>query len=247
MLITLCIIGFFAAFVDSIAGGGGLISLPAFLMSGLSPHLALGTNKLSASMGSVTSSYHFIKSKKVDVQLMCRLIPFTLLGAMIGVNTTLHIPGKILNLLILILIIFIAIYTLFSKTLGKENHFEGLTKKNIQIGALFAFCLGFYDGFFGPGTGSFLLFGFIKLYGFDFTLATGNARLLNCVSNFTSLIVFALNHKINYAIGLPVGLCMIVGAKLGSIVAINKGIKLIKPLFILMSLGMVIKLALEIL
>lgn len=245
MIVLLCVAGFIASFVDAIVGGGGLISLPAFLMSGLTPHVALGTNKFSASMGSFTSSYEYIRSKKAHLKLMKILIPFTLFGAVVGVNTTLLIPAEILNILIVILIIAIALYTLFSKKIGVENTFKELTSKNILLGIIFSFSLGFYDGFFGPGTGAFLLFGFIKIYHFDFINATGNAKILNFTSNLTSLVLFALNKKIDYLIGIPVGLCMIAGAKVGSRLALNKGTQLIKPLFVTMSAGMVIKLLWE--
>ena len=243
-IVLLCIAGFLASFVDSIAGGGGLISVPAFMLAGLPPHMVLGTNKFSATAGSFTSSLQFIKSGKSNFKLLKYLIPFTLLGSMLGVKAVLHVDQKFLNTLVLILIMFIGIYTLFSKSLGLDDKFKGLTKRNVLCGIILALSLGFYDGFFGPGTGSFLVFGFIRIFGFNFVTSSANARILNFVSNVTALILFALSGKINYMIGLPVAVSMIIGAKVGTSVALNKGSKFIKPIFVTMSLAVAIKMLL---
>lgn len=243
--IFLCAAGFLAAFVDSIAGGGGLISIPAFLAAGVSPHLALGTNKFCSSCASLTSSLKFIKSKKVDLDFLKYLLPFTLLGAVMGVNAVLKIDEKILQTLVLILVLFVGVYSVFSKSIGVENKFKGTTKLNIILGIILAFSLGFYDGFFGPGTGSFLIFGLIKIFGFDFVQAAGNGKLLNFTSNITSLILFAIHGEIYYAIGIPMALFMILGAKFGTSLAINKGSKLIKPIFITMSLAVAGKIIIQ--
>lgn len=246
-IIFLCMAGFLAAFVDSIAGGGGLISVPAYMLAGLPAHMVLGTNKFSSTAGSFTSSLGFIKSGKANFKLLKYLIPFTFIGAMLGVRAVLNIDQKFLNGLALILIMFIGIYTLFSKSLGLEDKFQGLTKKNVIWGIMLALSLGFYDGFFGPGTGSFLVFGFISIFGFNFVSSSANARILNFTSNITSLILFAINGKINYTIGLPVALCMIIGAKLGTSVALKKGSRLIKPIFVTMSLAVALKMLLTML
>lgn len=245
-IIFLCIAGFIAAFVDSIAGGGGLISVPAYIMVGLDPHLTLGTNKFSATGGSLTSSLKFALSGKVDFKLMKILTPFTLIGAAIGVKTVLIINETILNSLVLILILFVGIYSLLSKNIGLENKFKGFSKRNVLIGIILAFSLGFYDGFFGPGTGSFLVFGLIHIFGFDFVNASGNARFLNFISNITSLVMFALNGSINYYYGIPVAIFMILGARLGTKFALAKGAKLIKPIFITMSLAIALKMLFKI-
>jgi uncharacterized membrane protein YfcA len=233
--------GFIAALVDSIAGGGGLISLPAFMMAGVPSQFALGTNKLASTMGSLTSSIKFATSGKVDFKLLKFLIPCTLIGAAVGVNTVLIIDQKILNSLVLVLILFVGLYSLFSKNIGSENNFSGLNKANIFLGMLLAFSLGFYDGFFGPGTGSFLIFGFIKIFKFDFVNAAGNSKILNFVSNIVSLVLFGLNGKLVYMYGIPVGICMIFGARIGTKLALKNGARLIKPIFVVMSLGVAIK------
>ncbi|MBC2581588.1 TSUP family transporter [Clostridium sp. DJ247] len=236
-LIFLCAAGFFAAFVDSIAGGGGIISVPAFLLAGIPPHLSLGTNKFSSSCASLTSSIKFARSGKVDFQLLKFLIPFTFIGAILGVNSVLSINTTYLNTIVLVLLLFVGIYSLFSKNIGVIDNFKGLSKKGIFYGILLALSLGFYDGFFGPGTGSFLIFGLINIFSFDFLRASGNGKVLNFISNIASLGMFAIRGQINYRIGIPVALFMMIGARFGTKVALTNGAKLIKPIFVTMSLA----------
>lgn len=241
-LVFLCIAGFFAAFVDSIAGGGGVISLPAFLLTGIPPHFALGTNKFASTTASFTSSLRFAKSGKVNFKLLKYLIPFTLIGAAFGVNTVLKIDAKYLQIMVLILVLFVGIYSFFSKSTGAENKFKNITLLSILFGIVLAFSLGFYDGFFGPGTGSFLIFGLISIYGFDFVNSAGNAKVLNFISNITALVLFGIHGQINLYLGIPVALFMIIGANVGTKMALKNGVKLIKPIFIVMSLAVAIKL-----
>ena len=240
--IFLSVAGFAAAFVDSIAGGGGLISLPAFLAAGVPAHLALGTNKFASTAASFTSSLSYARSDKVNWELPKYLIPMTLIGAVGGVQTVLQIDQSFLNLLVLLLILGVGIYTLVSKNLGAEDHFKGVSRGRLLGGIVLALGLGFYDGFFGPGTGSFLMFGLVGLYGFDFVRAGGNARVLNFISNITALILFALHGRINYGLGLPVLVAMICGARLGSVFALKQGVKVVKPIFVTIALAVAGKL-----
>lgn len=237
----LCVAGFLAAFVDSIAGGGGLISLPAFLMAGIPPYFALGTNKFSATAASCTSSIKYIKSGKANFELLKYLIPFTAVGAFLGASTVLSIKQEYLQAMVLVMILAVGIYSLFSKTMGTEDRFTGFTKRNIFYGILLAFGIGFYDGFFGPGTGSFLIFGMIGIYGFDFIQAGGNSRVLNFVSNVTSLVRFAIQGKVYLIFGIPVALSMIIGARMGTKFALKNGAKVVKPIFVTMSLAVAAK------
>ncbi|HWQ29630.1 MAG TPA: TSUP family transporter [Negativicutes bacterium] len=243
--ILLCIAGFVGAAVDAIAGGGGLITLPAILAAGVPPHFALGTNKFASSFGAITSAYTFTREGKVYIPLMKYAVPCTLVGSAIGVLTALKLDQGFLRIVILVLIFATAIYTVAKKDFGSEDRFVGLTRKNIVQGCIFAFSLGFYDGFFGPGTGSFLIFLFISIFGFDFTIAAGDSKVLNFVSNFTSLVMFAINGKIYYMLGIPVGLAMIIGARVGSKVAIKNGAKVIKPIFVTIALVLTVKLLVD--
>ncbi len=244
-IIILCIVGFAAAFLDSIAGGGGILTVPALMAAGLPPHLTLGTNKFSATNASFTSTLTFLKSKKIHLPLIKYILPFSFLGAALGVNTVLKINEKYLQIIILVLLVFVALNTLFNKDVGTENNFQGLTRKTIVLGCIVGFSVGFYDGFFGPGTGSILLYAFIRIFKFDFTIGTANARILNFTSNVTSLILFAYYGRIVYAVGIPMALSMIFGAYLGTKTAIKHGGKIIKPIFVTMSLGIVVKLLID--
>lgn len=229
--------GFLAAFVDAIAGGGGLISVPAYFAIGFSPHSTLGTNKFSSSCGTIVSVASFAKSGKVDKNILKVLLPMSFLGAVTGVNTVLLIDPSILEPIVLFLILGVGIYGLFSKKVGMEENLKTIDKKVMLIGGLFAFVMGFYDGFFGPGAGSFIIFGLIKIYGFDFVRASGNAKAMNFTSNIASLLVFAINGRINYLMGIPMAIFMMIGARVGARLAIKKGAAFIKPIFVTMSLA----------
>lgn len=233
---VLCVAGFVAAFVDSIAGGGGLISLPALLLVGVPPHYSLGTNKFAATTASFTSSLKYAKSGNANFKLLKFLVPCTLVGAVLGARAVLLVDQSFLYPLVLVMVLFVGIYSLFSKSIGAEDKFEGTTRKTIILGCTLAFSLGFYDGFFGPGTGSFLIFGLIAIYKFNFLKAGGNARILNFTSNVSALAMFIISGKIKYLYGIPFAIAMIFGARLGTLFALNHGSKLIKPIFVTMSL-----------
>lgn len=245
--IFICAAGFIAAFVDSIAGGGGLISVPAYLLIGLPPTYVNGTNKFSATSASLTSSIKFIRSKKADFKILKYALPFTIIGAIIGVNTALSIPESFLKSVITILIIIIGFYTYFSKSLGIKDNFTGYSIRNYVLTCILALGIGFYDGFFGPGTGTFLTFGLIAIYKFDFTKASGNARVMNFTSNIVSLALYAVNGRILYKYAVPVAIFAVIGARLGTKFALKNGSKFIKPIFIVIALATAIKMIVEIL
>ena len=244
-IILLCLAGLIAAIFDAIAGGGGIITIPALLAAGIPPHYTLGTNKFAASWGAMTSSFTFLRSRVVYLPLIKYVIPLTLLGAAIGVNTALTINPEYLQTIVIIMLILVTCYTMLKKEIPATGNFCGLDKKKIIIGCGLGFFLGFYDGFFGPGTGSFLLFAFVHLFKFNYTTSAANARILNLSSNLTSLILFAVNGKIFYTIGLPMAICMALGGRIGSEIAIKHGSKVIKPIFIIMSLLLISKLLID--
>ncbi len=244
-IVLLCLAGFVAAFVDSIAGGGGMISIPAFIMAGVPPHLTLGTNKFSATANSLTSSIRYIQEGKVNWNLLGVLVPFSLVGAFFGVRTVIAIPTLYLRFVITGMILLVGIYTVRKKTLGQIQEIKNPNSLQWFLGAFFALLIGFYDGFFGPGTGSFLMFMFIKGFGLDFLHAGGNARVLNFISNAVSLVLFALHGKIWYAVGIPVAVAMFFGALAGSRTAFRKGIAFIRPLFIVITFLAALKLLID--
>ncbi|MEC0232613.1 TSUP family transporter [Paenibacillus alba] len=231
MMIFVIVGGFLAAYVDSVVGGGGLISVPLLLATGLPPAVALGTNKLAGTMSSLTSTISFMRSGNIDLKAVKGLFLLSLLGAVCGTMVLRQIPSDFLKPLVVIMLILITIYTIFRKSWGASSTFQQYSIKTALLMGGAAFGLGFYDGFFGPGTGSFLIFVFLML-GFDFVKAAGNSKVLNFGSNIASLATFMVLGSINYSIGIPMGLAMVAGSFLGSRMAIRKGTAYVRPLFL---------------
>jgi uncharacterized membrane protein YfcA len=246
-LVIVCFAGFFGAVVDAIVGGGGLITTPALLAVGLPIHLALGTNKFASTMGTFSSSYHYYKSGNVNFKVLKYLLPFSAIGSAIGVLSVLSLNPDFLRVLVIVLVIAIGLYTLIKKDLGLVDNYDGISKGKIKKGIALAFPLGFYDGFFGPGTGSFLIFGLISIFGFDFKKASANSKLLNLASNTIAFLLFLTHGKIMLGIGIPMAISMAIGAKVGAQLAIKKGATFIKPVFIVVSVALVIKMIFDLL
>lgn len=230
--------GFLAAFVDSVVGGGGLIAVPILLATGMPTTVVLGTNKLAGTMSSLTSTLTFMRSGHVDVSVVKKLFGLSVLGAVMGTLVLRMVPSDFLKPIVVVMLIIITVYTLFRKNWGSHSTFRGMTKGAAWIAGTAAIGLGMYDGFFGPGTGSFLIFVFLLL-GFDFVKAAGNAKVLNFGSNVASLGTFMFLGQINYQIGIPMGLAMVCGSLLGSRVAIRKGAAYVRPLFIVVCILLV--------
>lgn len=234
MLLFLIGVGFVAAFIDSVVGGGGLISLPALLFTGLPPNLVLGTNKLAGTMSSLTSTVSFLYSGKIDRKLGLRLFPLSFVGSVAGSYAVHLIPTAFLKPLVVTLLVAVLIYTLLKKNWGGLSTFSGLHGWRVIALVAGAIAIGFYDGFFGPGAGSFLIFMYLFV-GLDFVGASANAKVLNFASNLASVITFFALGSVNVWYGLPMGLAMIAGAIVGTQLAIRKGSTYVKPLFILVT------------
>ncbi|MHB1688901.1 MAG: TSUP family transporter [Ignavibacteriaceae bacterium] len=227
---VLLLTGFFAGLVDSIAGGGGLITIPALLSLGFPPHITLGTNKFQSSFGSFTASYYYVKKGGVILKEAALGIFFTLIGAALGVWVVQQIPGKVLNNVIPFLLIAIIIYTFTKPNLGDFDIHPRLSKKVFY--AVFGLLLGFYDGFFGPGVGSFWAIAFVTLLGFNFTKATGFTKVMNFTSNIVSFFLFLIAGQIIFSAGIAMAIGEVLGAKIGSGLVIKKGAKFIRPIFV---------------
>jgi hypothetical protein len=234
MLLFLIGSGFVAAFIDSVVGGGGLISVPALLFTGLPPSLVLGTNKLAGTMSSLTSTVSFFSSGRIDGRLGLRLFPLSFVGAIAGAYFVHQIPADFLKPLVIVLLLAVLVYTLFKKNWGGVAMLGALGGWRGAALAGGALALGFYDGFFGPGTGSFLIFMYLFV-GFDFVGASANAKVLNFGSNIASLATFFLLGSVNVYYGLPMGLAMVAGALVGTRLAVRKGSAYVKPLFLVVT------------
>lgn len=242
---ALFISGFIAGMFDSVVGGGGVVTLPALLWAGLPPYMALGTNKFAGTFASSTSTLTYVRSGHVEWRLISFMAPATFVGALIGADSVLHVNQAYLKLIIFIVILGIAILTLARRHMGHENQFPGVTRGAVALALPLAFGLGFYDGFIGPGTGSFLLFAFLSVFRFDFITAAGNGRALNFTSNAAALLLFAVRGKVAVVAGLPLALGMLGGAWTGSRLAVRRGAKLIRPLFVAVALILAVKMGIS--
>ena len=231
LLIILITFGFLAAFIDSVVGGGGLIALPALLFTGLTPSAAVATNKLAGTMGSLTSTIMFYRSGQLNLKSIYKLFPLVFVGSAIGAWAVSLMDPAVLKPLMLIMLACVAIYTVIKKEWGSVSTYKKLSSSRFILFMVLLFFIGFYDGFLGPGTGSFLIFAFL-LIGFDFLKAAGNAKFLNFGSNIAALLMFMSLGQINYAYGIPMGLAQIAGAIIGSKFAIKRGSSFVRILFI---------------
>ncbi|AEC18022.1 MULTISPECIES: TSUP family transporter [Gallibacterium] len=228
-----------AGFIDAIAGGGGLITIPALLAAGLPPAAALATNKLQASGGSFSASLYFVRKKAVDLRTVWKMIIGTFSGAMIGTIAVQLIDASVIKSLLPILVLVVGLYFLFSPKLGEKDCHQRLSFTAFALAA--AFPIGFYDGFFGPGTGSFLCVAFVTLLGFNLAKATAHAKILNFTSNFTSLVFFILGGEVYWTLGFVMMIGGFLGARLGAKMVLTKGQKLIRPMVVIMAFIMTAK------
>lgn len=238
--IFLILVAFLSGFIDSIAGGGGLLTVPALLSVGISPKLVLGTNKFQSSFGSFSSSLNYFKKSKWKIKTALLGIIFTAIGAFCGAFLVQKLSASWLKTILPLLLICMLIYMLFKPQLGKEEQ-KPKIKLNVFL-IIFGLVLGFYDGFFGPGTGNFWVLALMSLAGMDMIKSTAYTKVFNFTSNIISLFTFLLGNNILILLGLIMGVAQFLGAKLGSNMVIKKGINFIRPIFILVVTALIIKL-----
>ncbi|WP_024870680.1 TSUP family transporter [Tolumonas lignilytica] len=235
-LILFFVCGIAAGFIDSIAGGGGLLTVPALLSAGIPPAYALATNKLQSSFGSFSASFYFLRHGYIDLKLIRNGIIFTFIGSACGTLAVQQIDPSVLKQAIPFMLIGFALYFIFSPRIGDEDRQQQINFFLFSL--IFGGGIGFYDGFFGPGTGSFFAIAFVAMAGFNLSKATAYSKLLNFTSNIAALIFFMLGGKILWQVGIVMGAGQFVGARLGSRMVIKKGSKIIRPLLVTMSLIM---------
>jgi len=232
--------GLLAGFVDAIAGGGGIISLPALLATGMPPHLALGTNKLQGTCGSLTATLNYSRKGLVNLREVPMGVFFTALGALTGTVTVQVLSPDFLRNIILFLLVGVFLYTLFSPELGK------LDRRPILAAPFFFGCagmaLGFYDGFFGPGTGSFWTIALVVLLGLNLKKATAHTKVFNFTSNVVALAAFFAGGNVLVSAGLLMGAGQMLGAFVGSRLVIQKGTSFVRVFFLVVVAATVAKL-----
>lgn len=243
VLLALFAMATLAGWVDSIGGGGGLISLPALLWAGFSPLQTLATNKLQSSFGSYTATLNYTRHGLVDIKAQKLAVVMAFIGSAAGTWLVQQLDASLLAKAIPVLLMLFALYFLFSPRIGDVDRHQLLTPGQFALSA--GLGIGFYDGFFGPGTGTFFTMGFITLLGFGLPKATGNTKLLNFTSNIASLLFFALSGHIVWQVGLLMGIGQMLGSYLGSHMAVKHGTRLIRPVLVTVSLLMSLKLLLQ--
>jgi len=232
--------GLVAGFVDSIAGGGGLITLPVLLSLGGNPQQALGTNKLQACFGSASAAWHYSQAGAVNLRDTWRACVFTFIGAIVGTMGVRQIGPNTLKVVIPLLLIAVAVDSLRNPRSGRLDGQPCLARPRFDL--VFGLLLGFYDGFFGPGTGTFWTMAFVVGLGFNLTRATAHTKAVNFSSNICSLLVFALAGQVNYVAGTAMGAGQLLGARFGSQMVMKRGTEFIRPVFITVVLGITGKL-----
>src|SRR5690554_6819464 len=198
---TLIVLGFLGAFINAVVGGGGLITVPALLAVGLPPTMAIGTNKLAATLGNLTSMLTFLRAGKVSFRLLAPVLPLVFIGSMSGASVVHLLPAEVLKPMIIVLLIAVLIYSLVKKNLGQAVAGQASGRLRLLSGCVLLILIGFYDGFFGPGTGSFMIF-VLLFMGFDFMQAAGSSKLLNLVSNSAALLVFLWHGSVHFTYGM---------------------------------------------
>jgi len=233
MMSLLFVVAVLSGFIDAIAGGGGLVTIPALLATGMPPALALGTNKLQSTGGSFSASLYFLRKGAVKLSDVWLIILMVFLGASLGTILIQQIDASLLKGVLPFLIIAIGLYFLFSPKLGEKDSKQRLS---FAVFALIAgFSIGFYDGFFGPGTGSFLSLACVLLLGFNLAKATAHAKVFNLTSNVASLIFFLVGGHVLWSVGILMMIGQFIGANLGAKMVLTKGKTLIRPMVVLMS------------
>jgi len=239
---------FFAGMVDAVVGGGGLIQIPVLL--GQFPQTAIptlfGTNKVSSIAGTGASLWRYARAVRIPWHLVLPATAAALLGAWLGAAVVAWIPREAMRPLVVVMMLAVAIYTFLRKNLGQEETHEP-RPGDLWRGALFGLVIGFYDGFFGPGTGSFLIFGFVRVFGMDFIRASASAKVVNFATNLSAITFFARHGPILWAIGLIMAVCNLAGAWVGTHLALKYGAGFIRQAFLVVVAILIVKQLVEIL
>ena len=233
MLLIICPLCFLAGFVDSIAGGGGIISIPAYLIAGLPVHMAYGTNKFAMAIGTSVSAGNFLRSRKVSLLAALAAAPGALIGAYGGTRLALALDERVLKVALMIVLPLLAVFLLTRRSFGSDQSSDPLPDRRLlPFSFATGLVIGAYDGFIGPGTGTFLILAFVGLMHIGLTEACGTAKIVNLSSNVASTITYLASGKVVFLIALPAAACTILGNLIGSHLAIHRGARIIRPVII---------------
>lgn len=247
VIIFLVLASGFAGFVDSIAGGGGLIQLPSLLISmpNTAPSILLGTNKLPSFLGTLGATASYLRKVKPDFKLAFAMAVPAFIGSGLGASVATRIPKEAFRPIILVLLIIVALYTWRKKELGLSENFRFARHHQIGMGALVGLVIGFYDGIFGPGTGSFLMLILVALLGFAFLQASVTAKIVNLSTNLGAITVFGINSQIMWMLGLTMAIGNVTGGFLGARWAVKGGSELIRKVFLIVTSLLILRLGFD--
>jgi uncharacterized membrane protein YfcA len=240
IVVFLAVAAFAAGFIDSIAGGGGLITIPALLLAGFAPVDALGTNKLQGLFGSGSATITYAAKGQVDLRKQAPMALLSLVGGAIGALLASFLPGDWLRIALPFILVAIALYFALKPNMGDIDRAARISP--LLFGATVVPAIGFYDGLFGPGTGSFFMLAFVSLGGFGLLRATAHTKLLNFASNIGGFAAFAFVGAVAWKIGVIMGIAQFIGARIGASLAVRIGSRLIKPLLVITCIALAIKL-----
>ena len=239
-ILILLAVAFAAGTIDAIAGGGGLLTVPALMSCGISPAQALATNKLQACFGSASATWFFWRRGLLSIRPMLLTLVCTFCGSAVGTVLVQLIDTHMMSWLLPFLLIAMSVYFVLSPRMSNEDSKRRLSERKFAF--LVGTCCGFYDGFFGPGVGSFYALAFISLAGMGLRKATAHTKLLNFTSNLASLIFFALGGHVIWTLGLIMAVGQFAGGRVGAKLVFTKGAGLVKPLLVVLSLSLSAKL-----
>ena len=245
MIVLLAVTAFLAGTVDAMAGGGGLITVPALLAAGLPPHLAYGTNKGQSVWGSGAAMVTFWRRGRIDRRQAGLTFPLGMAGAALGARLVLLLDNETLRPIAIAMLIGAAVLMIVKKPARDEDAPGAHAERYLTLAGVLAFAIGAYDGFFGPGTGTFLIVGFVALCGMGLTRATAEAKVVNFASNLASLTTFAIAGTVVWEVALPMAAGQLAGGVIGARLAIRGGARLIRIAVLVVSGALVVKLAVD--
>ena len=228
-----CLAFFFAGIVDSITGGGGLITIPVMLATGIPVHYITGTNQCSAWIGSGVASYKFVRSGNIHLRSVFITLPFAIIGSYIGARLNLIVPDRYLKVFMLVTIPIIAVFIFSNKQLGEEDHSDEQSTMAIVLWSVFiGLVLGGYQGFYGPGSGLFFMLAYAACLKLDLVKATGNTRFVIAIASIASVFAYASSGNVIWNLSIILNVFYIIGSYLGAVLVIRNGARIIRPIMI---------------
>lgn len=249
VVLLLCVAALVAGWVDAVVGGGGLVQIPALLvlLPGAAPAQVLATNKLSSVFGTATAAWIYVRRVRPDLRTALPMAVAAVAGSAAGAACASLLPASVFRPLVLVLLVVVATYTLRRPALGRVQELRLSGGRHVAAALGAAVAIGFYDGIFGPGTGSFLVFALVALMGYSFVQASAKARIVNVATNLGALAVFVPQGAPMYGLGLAMATCNVLGGRLGAATAITRGSGFVRVVFLVVVGVLAVRLAADVL